>query len=72
MQGDHNNIWHSIASCVYQSEVESGLKKLRMNKGEDLTDEEKKAYYRTVDHALYSEINGSLFEQILDMFNRQL
>ena len=72
LQGDHNNIWHSIASCVYQSEVESGLKKLRMNKGEDLTDEEKKAYYRTVDHALYSEINGPLFEQILDMFNRQL
>ena len=72
LQGDHNNIWHSIQSCVYQSEVASGLKKLQMQKDRPLTDEEKIAYDAEVDHSLYSEINKPLFEQILTMFNEQL
>ena len=69
LQGDHNNIWHSIDSAVYQSRVASGLKKLEMEKGEKLTDDEKKEYYASVDHGLYSQINRELFDLILQTFD---
>ena len=72
LQGDHNNIWHSIDSAVYQKRVESELKKLEIEKGGKLTDDEKKAYYQTVDHSLYSQINKELFELILSTFDSVL
>ncbi len=72
LQGDHNNIWHSIEAAAYQSQVESGLKKLQMEKGEKLTKEEKAAYYSTIDHHLYSAVNQELFAQIVNMFDGQL
>ena len=72
LQGDHNNIWHSKESAIYQSEVASMLKKLEIEKKGKLTDAEKAAFYEGVDHALYSEINPALFQQILEMFDKQI
>ncbi len=72
LQGDHNNIWHSVRAAAYQKEVESGLKKLQMEKGDKLTNEEKAAYYAGVDHRLYSEVNKELFDKILEMFDKQV
>ena len=71
-QGDHNNIWHSIAAANYQSEVASGLKKLQLEKGEKLTREEKAAYYSGIDHRLYSEVNQPLMDKIIRMFDGTL
>jgi cephalosporin-C deacetylase-like acetyl esterase len=67
--GDHNNIWHSQESALYQKQVESELKSLRRQKGEKLTNEEKAAYYATVNHALYSEVNKPLLDKIIKMFD---
>ena len=70
LQGDHDNIWHSVRSAVYQQEVESQLKKLQKEKGEKLTDDEKREFYKSVDHALYSEVNEELMQQIVAMFDQ--
>ena len=72
LQGDHNNIWHSIDSIAYQNKVSSGLKKLEIEKGSKLSKEEKITYYNTVNHTLYSEVNGELMGQILQMFDNAL
>ena len=70
MQGDHNNIWHSARAAAYQKEVESRLKKLQLEKGDKLTTEEKREFYKSVDHALYSEVNEELMEEIIDLFEQ--
>ena len=69
-QGDHNNIWHSVRAANYQKEVESQLKKLQIEKGGKLTDDEKREFYKSVDHTLYSEVNEELMEQIVAMFDK--
>ena len=53
-------------------EVESDLKLWEMRKGDKLTDEEKANYYATVNHALYSEVNGELMQQIVALFDSVL
>ena len=45
---------------------------MEMEKGDKLTRDEKAAYYATINHSLYSEINPDLFAQILDMFDKQI
>ncbi len=72
LQGDHNNIWHSEAAACYQLKVASDLKLLAFQKGRELTYEEKAAYYQTVDHALYSEVNEDLMKEIVALFDRAL
>ena len=67
--GKHNSIWHSIESYIYQQEVKSELKYKEFEKGTELTDKEKQAFYKEVDHKLYSEINKELFDLIIKMFN---
>jgi hypothetical protein len=71
-QGDHNNIWHSVESAVYQDVVKSKLKLLEIEKGAKLTYEEKVAFYKTVDHELYSQVNEELFKIILDTFDKAI
>ena len=47
------------------------FKALQKTKGE-LTYAEKAAFYATVDHALYSEVNEELMRQIVKMFDDNL
>lgn len=68
LQGSHTGIWHSIKSGEYQNQVKAEYKALEKAKGE-LTYEEKAAFYATVDHALYSEVNEELMRQIVQMFD---
>ena len=70
--GDHDDIWHSVDSIVYRLECESDLKLLKIQKGDSLTDEEKKEYYKTIDHYRYSEVNKDLMNQIIDLFKEAL
>lgn len=72
LHSHHDNIWHSIESCAYQEEVKTDLKLLEMKKDDKLSDEEKKEYYKTINHRLYSEVNKELMERIIMMFNRTL
>ena len=72
MLGDHCNIWHSINSSVYQLEVEGELKLREIEKGEELTREEKVEFYKTIDHRLYSEVNAELFDLIIKTFDKTL
>ncbi len=72
LQSGHDTIWHSEESVRYQQQVTEELKRLEKEKGDDLTDAEKAAYYRTVDHALYSEVNVAMMEKIVAMFDGAL
>lgn len=69
VQGDHCNIWHSKESALYQMEVESEIKLLEFKKGEKLTDDELREFYKTIDHRLYSEVNYDLMNRALSIFN---
>ncbi len=72
LQGDHNNIWHSEASACYQLKVDSELKLMEIKKGNPLTYEEKKEYYKNINHELYSEVNRELMDGIINLFNNAL
>lgn len=72
LQGDHDDIWHSLDSIVYQNEVAGELKLLAIKKGSKLTDEELKAFYETVDHRLYSAVNEELLTAVTDLFEKNL
>ena len=72
VHGDHNNIWHSKQSALYQMEVKSEIKLLEMKKGDKLTTEELASYYETVDHALYSQVNVELMEKVVETFDSAL
>ena len=71
-QGDHCNIWHSKEAAAYQKTVKAQLKQLKKSKGDAFTNEDKRTFYRTVDHALYSEVNQDLMNQIVTMFDNAL
>ena len=43
-----------------------------MQKGDKLTTEELASYYETVDHALYSQVNFELMEQVVETFDSAL
>lgn len=72
LQGSHTGIWHSLASEEYQLQVRENLRALEKEKGGKLTYEEKAAFYGTVNHALYSEVNAELMDQIVKMFDKNL
>lgn len=71
-QGTHTGIWHSLDAEEYVREVESDLTLLAFEKGAALTDDEKRAYYETVDHRLYSEVNEELLSLIIETFHKGL
>jgi len=70
--GTHTSLWHSLRSIAYMKEIESELKLLAMKKGAELTDDERRAFYKTVDHRLFSEVNEQLMHQILHIFEGEL
>ena len=67
VQGGHNSIWHSKDSCEYQSSVDGEMKAVKKDK--NLSYEEKVDFFQTINHRLYSEVNGELFEKIVKMFD---
>lgn len=58
----HDSVWHSARAAEYKEEIDEQAKKLKKD--------EKAAFFETVDHARYSEVNEELFEQILTTFGK--
>lgn len=69
-QGTHTGILRSGAAEEYILSVEASLQHMQEEKGSALTEEELAAYYKTVDHRLYSEVNPELVEKILETFEK--
>ena len=65
-QGGHDKIWHSEEAVIYKKEVEKKLKELKKDY------DAKVEYVKTVDHYKYSEINYTLFDQIIALFKDSL
>ncbi|MCH5158134.1 MAG: alpha/beta fold hydrolase [Clostridiales bacterium] len=68
VQGGHDTVWHSSASAEYRESLESQIK--AVNKSKSMSYKEKVAFFDTIDHRLYSEVNGELFGKIVKMFDR--
>ena len=64
LQGTHTGIWHSVRAEEYALSVKAQT--------EVLTDEQKAAFYETVDHRLYSEADPKLVEMIFETFEQGL
>ena len=71
-QAGHNTILHSLRAVAYQDKVKKDLKQLKKQYDRDLTNEELKEFCNSVDHALYSEVNKEMMQDILNMFNKAL
>ncbi len=71
-QAGHNTILHSPRAVTYQEKVEKDLKRLKKEYDRELTQEEMTEFCNGVDHALYSEINIEMMQDILNMFNNAL
>lgn len=71
-QAGHNTILHSLRAVAYQEKVEKDLKRLKKEYDRELTPEEQAAFCDSVDHTLYSEVNGEMMRQILNMFDKAL
>ena len=69
--GDHNDILLSFDAIHYRKEIESMLHRLEEEKGE-LTIEDKREFYKTIDHERYSSVNLEIMEPILNMFQNTL
>ncbi len=72
LQGSHTGIWHSLDAEAYAVQVKATMKELESAKGDELTYEEKVAFYETVDHRRYSAVNEELFQQIFRTFESGL
>ncbi len=71
-QAGHNTILHSQRAVAYQEKVEKDLKRLKKEYDRELTQEEQTEFCNGIDHALYSEINMEMMQEILSMFNKAL
>ena len=71
-QAGHNTILHSPRAVAYQEKVERDLKRLKKEYDRELTREESAEFCISVDHALYSEVNLEMMQEILNMFGREL
>lgn len=71
-QAGHNTILHSPRAVAYQEKVEKDLKRLKKELDRDLTQEEMAEFCNGVDHALYSEINMEMMQEIVNTFNKAL
>ena len=72
VQSGHNTILHSPRAVAYQKKVEKDLKQLKKTYDRDLTQDELADFCNGIDHALYSEINMEMMQDILNMFNDAL
>lgn len=70
--GDHNNIWHSIPSAIYQNEVSLSFKALQKEKGDKLSKEDLELFSSKLNHDLYSEVNTTLLDKIIETFIKGL
>ena len=68
-QAGHNTILHSSRAVDYQKAVAAELKQLKKQKDRALTQDELAAFCDGVNHALYSEVNAEMMQEILNMFN---
>ena len=71
-QAGHNTILHSPRAVAYQEKVEKDLKRLKKERDRELTREELADFCNGVDHALYSEVNMEMMQDILNMFHKAL
>ncbi len=71
-QAGHNTILHSTRAVAYQEKIKKDLKQLKKDLDRELTQEELIAFCNGVDHALYSEINTEMMQEIRNMFNGTL
>ena len=71
-QGTHTGIWHSDAAAEYARKLQSDIKRFETENGRKMTYEEQVAFYATVDHRLYSEVNAELMALILTTFEKGL
>ena len=71
-QGSHTGIWHSTEAEEYARVVKSQLKLRELELERALNDEEKKEFYATVDHELYSGVNEELMDLIVQTFEKGL
>lgn len=71
-QAGHNTILHSPRAVAYQDKVKKDLKRLKKEYNRELTREELAEFCNGVDHALYSEVNIEMMQDILNMFNKAL
>ena len=67
-QGSHTGIWHSDNAEEYVKTVADEIAAKEAALGRELTKEELAAYYSTVDHRRYSEVNAGLVDLILTTF----
>ena len=65
-------IIYSLNAINYRRVVKSDLKLLEMKKQEALTDDEKREYYKNVDHDLYHEVNEDLMKKVIELFEANL
>lgn len=72
LQGTHTGIWHSEDAEEYAAQVQTALEQAEEEKGEELTYEEKVAFYQTIDHHRYSAVNEELFQEIFQTFEKGL
>ena len=70
LQGDHNDLWHSIECINYKKQLSSQLAQLEKEKQRELTKEELAEFYTMVDHRLYSQVNEKLMQKIVKTFNQ--
>jgi len=68
-QGEHNGIMHSNEALAYRAVIKSEIKLLEIEKGRKLTEDERREYYKTIDHTLYSAVNEELFALIVKTFD---
>lgn len=69
-QGSHMGILYSAAALEYQEKVASELSTLIVMKGRKLSGEELAAFYRSVDHRKYTEVNPELLAKIFETFGK--
>ncbi len=72
LQNGHDSIWHSTESLAYQRKIEDEIKFIEAKNNKKSTEEELIAFYKTIDHELYSSVNVELMKQIITMFDSQL
>lgn len=67
-QGGHASILYSLAALQYQKEVTSAFEAKEKEKGAALTDEERRAFYQTIDDRRYSAVNPDLLAAVFTLF----
>lgn len=72
INGGHRSLWHSENAVKYQEQVEEQLRDLKKQKGRKLSRDELIAFYNTVDHSRYSEVNLELMNEVIYTFEKTL